>query len=171
MLRENMRVDEKMEIDEVENAHPLTNLMELYCDEYERLREDHLDLPHITFHRTYGLSVQIPEGWNVLGSVKDVVNSFAPAHKIVTIFSTTAAYKKIHNCLGDRIHYLSWHEIFTGMHVAQTDVRYMQRAKQVLGDADLVFFLNPPALPEVVDQVRGQSGGALIILSGGGIDV
>jgi len=152
-------------------VHPLTSLIERYCNEYENLRETHLDLPSISFHRICGLNVQSPEGWNVLESVKSTIDSFSEAHKIVIIFSSTAAYRKIHSLLGDKTHYLSWHEIFTGMHIAQQDVRYIQRSKQILGDADLVFFLNPPALPEVLDQVRGQTSGALIILSGGELDV
>lgn len=152
-------------------SHPLTNLIKHYCQEYDELRETHLDLPHITFHRTHGLFIQSPEDWNVLGSVQNSISSLPESRKLVVIFSSTAAYRKIYKLLGDRTQYLSWHEIFTGMHVAQQDIRYIQRAKQILGDAELTFFLNPPDLPEVIDQVRGQTVGALIILSGGELDV
>jgi hypothetical protein len=156
------------EVEEAVAVHPLTRIIEKYCDEYEELRDGHLDLAPIHFHRTFGLVVQCPYTWNILDSVKHIIESFSAAHKIIVIFSGTAAYRKIHPALGDGIQYLSWHEIFTGMHVAQTDVRYIQRSKQILGDADLIFFIDPPALPEVVDQVRGHTTGGLVILSGSG---
>ncbi len=171
MKRKNLNPEYEEET-KMEETHPLTNIIERYCDEYENtLRENHLDLPNIAFHRTYGLSIQSPEIWNVLGSVKNIVDSFSEAHKIVIIFSSTVAYRKIHHLIEDRVQYLSWHEIFTGMHIVQQDVRYIQKSKQMLGEADLVFFLNPPALPEVLDQVKGQTSGALIVLSGGDLNV
>jgi len=166
-----MQENTEIGIEDMEQTHPLTSLLERYCDEYEELRENNLELSHSIFHRTHGLLVQAPETWNILESVKTIVESFSTVHQVVIIFSSTAAYRKIHNVLDNRTQYLSWHEIFTGMHIAQQDVRYIQRVKQILGESDLVFFLNPPAIPEVLDQVRGQTGGALIVLSGGTLDV
>lgn len=151
-------------------AHPLTQMIERYCDEYESVRETNLDVPPIRFHREFGLTLTVPVGWDVLGSVKHVIDSFSDSQKIVVIFSSTSAYRDMHQSLEDRVQYFSWHEIFTGMHLAHMDVRYIQRSKKVLSEADLTFFINPPDVPEVIDQVRGQTTGGLIILSGSGID-
>jgi len=160
-----------MESIKIAREAPLTTLIKQYCSEYESLRDNNLDLPHISFHRSYGLTVDSPESWGVLNSVKSVIDSFLEVRKIVVIFSSTVAYKKIYDFIGEKVRYLSWHEIFTGMHVAQQDVRYIQKSKQILGDSDLTFFLNPPPLPEVINQVKGQTVGALIILSGGDLDI
>lgn len=151
-------------------AHPLTQIIERYCDEFESIREANLDVPPVRFHRDYGLNLEVPVGWDVLGSVKHIIDSFSNEHKIVIIFSSTLAYKQLSAMLGDRIQYFSWHEIFTGMHLAHMDMRYIQRSKKILSEADLSFFIDPPDVPEVMDQVRGQVSGGLVILSGSGIE-
>jgi len=151
-------------------AHPLTQMIERYCDEYESIREANLSVQPIRFHREFGLNLEVPVGWDVLGSVKHVIDSFAPSHKIVVLFSSTNAYRKLYSVLGDRVLFFSWHEIFTGMHLAQMDMRYIQRSKKILAEADLTFFIDPPDVPEVMDQVRGQAAGGLVILSGSGIN-
>ena len=46
----------------IENVrtHPLTQMIEMYCHGYDRLRDEWLDLPPMAFHRRYGLVVQVP---------------------------------------------------------------------------------------------------------------
>lgn len=145
---------------------PLTQMLELYCSQYESLREENLDLQPMAFHKRYGLAIQTPHNWNVLSSVEYVIGN-RRAWKAVIIFGSTESYRKIYEVLQDKVQYFSWHEIFTGIHTASTDVRYIQRAKQLLTEADLTFFLDPPSIPEVMDQVCGQTANCLIVLSGG----
>lgn len=147
--------------------HPLTQMISLYCQQYESLREANLDLGHQSFHRRFGLGVQAPDGWGVLDSVKHVIDG-CKDKQVVVIFSSTKAYQLIRMKLGDDVKYISWHEIYTGMHVAHSDARYIQRVKGLL-DANLVFFIDPPMIPEVLDQVRGQTTGGLVVLSGSGL--
>lgn len=153
----------------VNELHPLTRMIELYCNQYADLREENLDLQPLTFHKQYGLVVQAPHNWNILSSVKHVVNGMADnlLSKIVIIFGSTESYHKIYKEFEDKVQYLSWHEIFTGIHTAATDVRYFQRSKELLINAHLTFFLDPPSIPEVMDQVCGQTVNCLVILSGG----
>lgn len=149
----------------------LTAMIKQYICEYAELCEDNLDLPPLMFHKRYGLAIHVPQTWNALLSVEEIVK--APdfvTGSVVIIFGSTEAYRRIHDTLGDKnVQYFSWHEIFTGIHTASTDVRYIQRAIQLLTEADLTFFLDPPAIPEVMDQVFGQTANCLIILSGGGM--
>ncbi len=150
--------------------HPLTRLISWYCGEYERSKEDNLDLSPMDFHRKCGLSIQCPHSWRIVDSIKCVLDSFEVERSVVIIFSSTIAYKELHTILGDSVQYFSWHEVFTGMHIARTDVRYINRVKTLLSQADITFFIDPPAIPEVVDQVRGQAVNALVLLSGSGIN-
>ena len=147
-------------------SHPLTQMIEFYCNQYEELREENLSLDPLAFQRRYGLLVHAPHNWNILETVEQVVSNYAKNLKVVVIFGSTESYRKIYDVLQDRVQYFSWHEIFTGIHV--TDVRYIRRAKQLLTEAEVTFFLNPPVLPEVMDQVCGQTRNCLIVLSGGG---
>lgn len=148
----------------------LTKMIELYCSQYDNLQEEHLDLQPLTFNKRYGLVVQAPHNWDVLLSVKCVVDKYAlKVAKIVLIFGSTESYRKMYRVLEDKVQYFSWHEIFTAIHTASTDVRYIQRTKQLLAEADLTFFLDPPSIPEVMDQVCGQTVNCLVVLSGGGV--
>lgn len=150
------------------NRQLSAGLILTYLAEYPYLRESHLDLSHLQFHKKYGLCLQCP--WNVLDILEDVVASYGSSQairpSILVLFSSTEAYKNIYTRVGDKVQYLSWHEIFTGMHIAQSDIRYIQRVKSSLTEVDLVIFLDPPSIPEVIDQVRGQTANALVILSG-----
>ncbi len=151
--------------------HPLTQMIRMYIEQYPDLREENLDLQPIAFHRRYGLSVQAPYKWDILSSVKHVVvdTPMALHPRTVVIFGSTESYHKIYKELGESVRYLSWHEIFTGIHTAATDVRYFQKSKEMLAEANLTFFLDPPAIPEIMDQVRGHTSNCLIVLSGGGV--
>lgn len=151
------------------NEHPLTQMIKMYCDQYYDLREENLDLQPMTFHKRYGLNVCAPHNWNILASAKCAIEAQSTRPKIVIIFGSTISYHKIYKELQDGVQYLSWHEIFTGIHTAATDVRYFQRSKQLLSDAGLTFFLDPPSIPEVMDQVCGQTVNCLVVLSGGGV--
>lgn len=152
------------------DTSPLTQLISLYCSQYESLREDNLDLQPLAFHRRYGLSINVPHTWNILSSIHSViVDSVCDTSNTVIIFGSSESYRKMYNVLKDMVKYFSWHEVFTGIHTASTDVRYIQRVKQLLGAATLTFFVDPPPLPEVVDQVCGQTANCLVILSGGGV--
>lgn len=148
----------------------LTNLILDYCRSYEELRENNLSLEPIAFHRKYGLSVHIPANWDLIASLFSVVSGInsESKKKIVVIFGSTVDYCRINEALGDLVQYFSWHEIFTGMHTAATDIRYIQRSKALLSEADFTFFIDPPAVPEVMNQVCGQTHNCLVILAGGG---
>ncbi len=150
------------------DTHPLTQLVELYCGQYDALREANLDLQPMLFHKRYGLAVHAPNTWNILSSMEQIVNSHTESN-LVVIFGSTDSYRKMYGVLQDKVKYFSWHEIFTGMQTAATDVRYIQRSKQLLSDADITFFVDPPSMPEVLDQVCGQTTNCLIVLSGGGV--
>ena len=147
------------------NNHPLSTLIQHYICEYENLRENNLDLMHLAFHRKFGLLLRCPFGWDILGAIKNAIKDLT-TKKIVVIFSSTIAYREIYSVLGDGIKYFSWHEIFTGMNVVGRDVRYIQRITAILAESDFVFFINPPSLPEVIDQVAGQTSGGLVVISG-----
>lgn len=149
-------------------THPLTQMIALYCSQYERLREDNLDLQPMTFQKRYGLVIHAPHSWDILLSVAHVISGMEPSKKVVIIFGSTESYRRIHDTLQDGPQYFSWHEIFTGIHTASTDVRYLQRSKELLSGADVTFFLDPPSIPEVMDQACGQTVNCLVILSGGG---
>jgi len=149
--------------------HPLTEMIKLYCDQYSNLREENLDLEPVTFHRRFGLAIQTPHNWDVLGSIKFIVDNIPDSQKVVIIFGSTDSYRKMSESLHERIQYFSWHEIYTGIHTASTDHRYIQKAKQLLADADYTFFIDPPSLPEVMDQVCGQTVNCLVVLSGVGV--
>lgn len=150
--------------------HPLTQIIELYCSEYSTLREDNLDLQPMGFQKNYGLTVEVPYSWDVLSSVKYIVDNRSDKFsKIAVIFGITASYRKIYDVLQDKVEYFSWHEINTGIHAASTDIRYIHKVKRLLSESDLTFFLDPPSMPEILDQVCGQALNCLIVLSGGGI--
>lgn len=149
------------------STHPLTQIVELYCDQYEVLKEANLDGPPMSFHKRFGLVAHVPHSWDVMAAIEHIVTSSSEP-KIVIIFGSTESYRKIYDALADRVQYFSWHEIFTGIHTASTDVRYIQRSKQLLSEADITFFVDPPSIPEVMDQVRGQTTKCLVVLSSGG---
>lgn len=154
--------------------HPLTEMIKLYCHQYSDLREENLDLEPVTFHRRFGLAVQTPHNWDVLGSIKSVVDNIPGSQKVVIIFGSTDSYRTMNEALQSdtvpkKIQYFSWHEIFTGIHTASTDHRYIQKAKQLLAEADFTFFIDPPSMPEVMDQVYGQTVNCLVVLSGVGV--
>lgn len=153
------------------NEHPLTQIVRMYIDQYPDLREENLDLQPLTFHKKYGLVVCAPHTWNILASAKQVIEDISGPGmpKIVVIFGSTESYHKIYKELQDRVEYLSWHEIFTGIHTASTDIRYFQKSKELLVEANLTFFLDPPAIPEIMNQVYGQTTNCLVVLSGGGV--
>jgi hypothetical protein len=151
-------------------THPLTQMIQMYCNQYDDLRENNLDLQPMLFHKRHGLSVHAPLSWNILPPVDCVVSKIQiqkATAKVVVIFGSTEAYRKIYSVMQDRVQYFSWHEIFTGIHTTSTDVRYIQRSKQLLSDADVTFFIDPPSMPEVMDQVCGQTTNCLVVLSGG----
>lgn len=148
------------------DTHPLTQLVKMYCSQYEVLREENLDLQPMMFHKRYGLSIHVPRTWDILSTIEQVVESSVDS-KIVIIFGSTDSYRKIYNVLQEKVQYFSWHEIFTGIHTATTDVRYIARSKALLSDADITFFVDPPSMPEVLDQVCGQTTRCLVILAGG----
>lgn len=152
-------------------GHPLTKMIDLYCAQYPALRETNLELSSLAFHQLYGLTLQVPRTWDVLPAIKEVLENneyLASREKIVVIFGSTGAYRKLHKVFEERVTYFSWHEIFTGMHIAPSDIRYIQRAKAMLDSSDLTLFIDPPPVAEVMDQVRGQAAGALIIIAGAG---
>ena len=145
--------------------HPLTQLVELYCDEYPALREKYLDLPSLQFHRDFGLLVKAPETWPVYKAIEVAVNKFT---NTIIIYSAASSYRDLYEKFGDDVKYFSWHEVYTGMMIARSDVRSVHRIKGLLAEARLTIFLDPPnALPEVIDQVRGFSNGCLMVLSMG----
>ena len=148
--------------------HPLTSMITMYCQQYAKLREDNLDLPPLAFHRSHGLMVHAPINWNILESVDHVIDT-RHHENVVVIFGSSESYRKIHDVLKEGVSYLSWHEIFTGIHTASTDIRYLARSKQLLSTSGLTFFLDPPSIPEVMDQVCGLTANCLIVLSGGGV--
>lgn len=146
--------------------HPLTRTIQTYCEQYDTLREENLSLEPVMFHRRFGLVIKVPPTWNLLNSIQSVINTLA-GKSIVVIFGSTDHYRAIHNVLGDSVNYFSWHEIFTAIHTASSDMRYIQRTKHLLAEADYTFFIDPPSIPEVMDQVCGQTMNCLVVLSGG----
>lgn len=151
------------------DMHPLTQIVKMYCSQYEALREANLDLQPMMFHKRYGLAIRAPHTWNILSSIAQIVENFYDHRQIVVIFGSTESYRKMYDTLQEKVQYFSWHEIFTGIHTATTDVRYIKRSKQLLSDADITFFVDPPSMPEVMDQVCGQTANCLVVLSGGGV--
>lgn len=146
------------------NEHPLKSLLDLYISEYENDREEHLDLSSLQFHRTRGLTLTIPQRWPLLEVLNSILEE-SSSSKVVMIFSTAAAYRELFNVFDDRVEYISWYEIFTGMQVASTDIRHIQRIKTILSQADLTFFIDPPSsLHNVTDQVRGYTENCLVVI-------
>ncbi len=149
--------------------HPLTQLLMKYCEEYPDCKDQHLDLPNQAFHQQFGLAIQVPSSWPVLESMKHVLeaNSFQRS-KTAIIFSTIADYQNLHEAFGgDDIQYFSWHELFSGLHLANTDIRHIRKVKNMLTEASYVFFLDPPeAISTVLEHVRGFTNGCLVILGG-----
>lgn len=137
------------------------DLLKKYIKESRQNREENLDLNNLMFHQKYGLVMQLPHNWsyNLLKIIQDTTE------KTLIIFPSTAKYRILYEEIGEALTYISWHEIYTGMQMTPSDVRYIQRAKAILADAELTFFLDPPLLPELIDQVRGYTNGCLVVLS------
>ncbi len=151
-------------------VQPLTQMLEMYCDNYDTLRDENLDLQPMMFHKNYGLSIRVPQSWDILSSIAHLVDRLAlDSKKVVVIFGSTDSYRKMYDALKDKVRYFSWHEVFTGMHTSSTDVRYIKKSKQLLSDASVTFFVDPPPMSEVMDQICGQTTNCLIVLSGGGV--
>lgn len=148
--------------------HPLSLMMQMYCSQYSALREENLDINNnVVFHRKYGLQVHVPD-WPVLKSVHYITSVRKKNFpKIVVIFSSTEAYMEIFSVLNTSVEYMSWQEIYAGMQMASTDIRDFHKVKGLLNSSDLTFFINPPPLREVIDQVRDCSNGCLIMISEG----
>ena len=139
-----------------------------YVKSQDAFHEENLDLSNRIFHREYGLTIHLPRSWSYLEVLLKVIQEVSK--KTLIIFPSTAAYRRLYEDLEparNLLTYISWHEIYTGMQMASSDVRYMQRAKTILSDAELTFFLDPPPFPELIDQVRGHTNGCLVILSQG----
>lgn len=134
-------------------------------------REENLDLNNLMFHRKYGMSIQLPSNWSYMDALLDVLNTSSQKKSLI-IFPSTVMYHTIYKRvedegLGGNLSYVSWHEIYTGMQMTSSDVRHMQRTKALLMDSELTFFLDPPPMVELVDQVRGHTNGCLMVLSRG----
>ncbi len=162
----------------------MSSLLCEYIKEWRVQREENLDLNNQMFHRRYGLVIQLPNSWSYMNAIVRIMQGVEPGSqesewpsisetgKILIIFPSTAMYRTLDKEIGEmsNLDYLSWQEIYTGMQMASNDVRYMQRTKIILGKAQLTLFLEPPPLPELIDQVRGLTGGCLIVLSRGNGD-
>ncbi len=147
--------------------HPLCEMLKLYCGQYNALREEHLDLQNLEFHRRYGLYLHVPASWPVLESMNYIVRN-SRISKTVVIFSSATSYRKVFDLLENDVKYCSWHEIFTAMQLASTDIRHVQRVKTMLNDAELIIFVDPPtSLTDLLDQVRNYATGCLVILDKG----
>ena len=111
--------------------------------------------------------MRIPQEWNLLKVVSDIVVNW---ESIAILYPCTATFRAISDHVKkseDQIAYMSWHEIYTAAHLANSDVRHMQRVKQVLKDSKIVIAIDPPALPGVEEQVQGHTDGCLLFLSQG----
>lgn len=148
--------------------HPLYSLLRHYFQMYSTYRENNLDLSHLSFHRRFGFCVKVPDDWNVVEILRDFIAE-TELNNVLCIFNSTAKYQEVYKILNDKVKYISWQEIYTGMQVVNNDARYIQKAKGMLTEAGLIIFLNPPTMPEVVDQVRGHAAGCLIIVDQGDI--
>lgn len=146
----------------------LFDLIKRYCEDYAVLRENNLDLSNVAFHRRYGLFLQVPASWALLEIAVSVLKSSEKPNNMV-VFSSSSSYRYLYDTLpqDDTMQFLSWHEIFSAMHTASTDARYVQKIKLMLSSADLVLFVDPPSITEVLDQVRGFVSGCLVVLSKG----
>ncbi len=112
----------------------LYNLVSAYCDEYSQLRQQNIDLSNLAFHRSHGLQLKFPQEWNLLKVVSDIAVNW---DSIAILYPCTATFRAISDHVKkseDQIAYMSWHEIYTAAHLANSDVRHMQRVKQVLKD-------------------------------------
>lgn len=157
------------------------DLLHQYIVENHRSREDNLDLNNLMFHRRFGLVVRLPHNWSYMDALIKTMKS-STASKILIIFPSTMMYHILYKAVDEStidgeeyiahgLTYISWHEIYTGMQMTSSDVRYMQRAKAILANAELTFFIDPPPLPELMDQIQGHTNGCLVVLSRGDGDV
>ena len=146
--------------------NPIYNLLESYCAQYNELRERNDDISNLAFHRGHGLCLQVPQEWSLLDAVVDITKS-KRFKTVCIVYPTAVCFRDVDTLLDQAMtSYLSWHEVYTAMQMASSDIRHIKRVKSML-DVELVIGLDPPALDGIEDQVRGCVAGCLLILSQG----
>lgn len=150
-----------------EDRQVLTNVLYGYYHESLDLREYHEDTSNLDFHTRFGFSMQVPEHWDIMSSLSELINIVQEdsSKRILVIYSHSRRYKEAYDSVGESVSYISWHEIHTAMQISNSDPSYMRRMRALLGDADLTLLLDPPlTLPDVVNQIRLETGGCLIAI-------
>jgi len=152
-------------------SHPLTETLKQYILDFHDFKESHDELNNSDFNRLYGFTIDPPMGWPVgealnaaaLTAISQSYNNF------VVVYSSTDVYNKAVEALDNlrldsrSVSYFSWHEFYSAAGRAAEDMTYLRRLKQLLQDADIVFFLGATsALNDVVDQIRASATGCLI---------
>lgn len=151
----------------------LPNILCSYFLESLNLREYNDDTSNLDFHRRYGLTLQVPEHWDVVSAATEVA---ALAHdaeggaqsgrkKVLIIYSNSLSYKTAYASIGEIASYISWHEIHTAMQISVSDPSYMRRVRDLIGSSHLTILFDPPSsLPEVLNQIRAETPGCLIAI-------
>lgn len=156
-------------------AHPLADLLIRYYQEFDEFKEEHQDEAPLAFNQSYGLYIDVPSAWPWLDAVRSVVSLAYQEgdEKVVIIYSSTRSYDELSDAFYDDprvstrnpIVYISWHEIYTAMHMASKDSRLFKALRDKISSANLCIFVGATNAPaDVVDQIRGLVEGCLIIL-------
>jgi len=151
--------------------HPFTDMLKQYVIDFKDFKESHEERSNSDFNSLYGLSIDPPLGWPIAESLNAamLVAISQGCNNFVVVYSSTEVYNKAVGAMenlnldGKYVTFFSWHEFYSAAGRAAEDMTYIQRLKQLLREADLVFFLGAStALNDVVDQIKSSTTGCLI---------
>ncbi len=155
------------------DAHPMTDLLKQYIDDFESMKRDHEDLDGVRFNKQCGLTIVPPSTWPVYEAIASSAHygSMKGLTNFVVVYSSTEVYNRASESLnnvdidGRKVQYFTWHEFYSAMSRVSEDVSYLRRLKDILSSADVVFFLGAStAIQQAVDQVCGAVTGCLITI-------
>jgi len=159
--------------------HILSKILQFYYEEYPTLREDNQDLGNLDFHHRFGMRLSVPESWPVLETLKSIVSQEKLDPLIV--YSSTQVYRRVYSHFfsfsaqkmpgsstkaldEDKTFFISWHEIYSAMQRAQSDMRFLRQINATLQNAGLVIVIDAAAyMSDVIDHIRVNTNGCLII--------
>jgi len=139
--------------------HPLVLLVKQYCDLYERIREDNIELSNEAFYSRFGCSLSGPEDWPYLSAIKYAVEHFK---NVAIVYVDARDHTVLTDVLGTKQHvtFLSWHEVY--YQIDSNDIMF----EGLLKDVSLFMIVRLHGGPiddyRVINFVRNHFSGCLI---------
>lgn len=150
--------------------HPLYNLIKFYIDNFKTLKNTHLDLATLDYNQNYSLSVDPPNDWphvEILSSIVEYSKKvFDSPFKAEIIYSSVPMYDQLNKRIlrDNMVSFLSWQEIFYAIHTSSNDSRGIRDLRDRLFNAKIVIVVGVLHSSEVLDQIKANTDGCLIVL-------